>query len=44
METKTPETYTLQSELFQEMIEEHGIVDTPDIKSKSFYKLYKYTY
>lgn len=37
MESAKPEMYTLQSELFQEMNEEHGIGDTPDVNSKSLY-------
>lgn len=36
METENTNIYTLQSELFQEMNEERGIDNTPDVKSKSF--------
>lgn len=36
METTNADTYNLQSELFQEMNEEHGFSDTPEVKRKSF--------
>lgn len=35
MESKEANTYTLQSELYKEMIGEHEFDDDPEIKSKS---------
>jgi len=37
METTKANPYAVQSELFQEMNEDRGLDDTPDVKSKPFY-------
>jgi len=40
METTKANPYIVQSELFQEMNEDRGLGDTPDVKSKRHFTTY----